>query len=185
MSDVIDSINKDHANLAKLLAAVERQLDVFDTGESPDYDIIRGVIDYCLNYPDLYHHPKEDLIYQRLRERDPAAVEQVGDLEAEHRHLTELTHRFSNALHSILRDAEVPRDAFNEVAREFIEHQRQHMGMEEAVFLPAAERTLTASDWAEIDAQMTKREDPVFGPEGEERFRTLRKEILRWADEGP
>lgn len=185
MSDVIASLNEDHVNLAKLLRAVERQLDLFDTGEAPDYDILRGVVDYCLNYPDLYHHPKEDLIYQRLRHRDRDAAALVGDLEAEHRSLTDLTRRFAGALHSVLRDAEVPREAFDGVAREFIERHRQHMRMEEEVFLPAAERSLTAEDWAAIGAKSAAYEDPVFGPaESEEHYVALRQELLIWAGEG-
>ena len=49
VTDIIDSLHEDHANLAKLLGALERQLALFDEGESPDYDIVRGVVDYCLD----------------------------------------------------------------------------------------------------------------------------------------
>ena len=173
MSDVVESIHRDHANLAKLLDAVERQLALFDAGESPDYDIIRGVADYCLNYPDLYHHPKEDLIFQHLRQRDPLVVQQVGNLEDEHRSLGELTRHFAAALHNVLRDAEVPREAFDKAAREFLDTYRAHMRKEEEIFLPAAERTLDEADWREIDAQIARYEDPVFGPGGEERFQDV------------
>ncbi|MFQ5776029.1 MAG: hemerythrin domain-containing protein [Kiloniellaceae bacterium] len=185
MADVVGLLLQEHANLAKLLDAVERQLAVFEEGESPDYDIVQGVLDYCLNYPDLYHHPKEDLVFERLRVRDPAAAEALGDLQAEHRRLGALTRRFAAAVRNLLQDLEIPREAFDQVAREFLDHYRRHMDMEERVFLPAAVRSLTAEDWAEIDAQVTAREDPVFGtPQGEERFEALREKVLAWAREG-
>jgi len=183
VSDVLATTHRDHANLAKLLDAAERQLALYEQGETPDYDIILGVIDYCLNYPDLYHHPKEDLILRRLRQRDPEAARAVGDLEDEHRALGALTRRFAGAVNNILGDAEMPRDALQTIAREFLTSYRAHMHMEEQVFLPAARRALDPSDWAEIDAQLTHREDPLFGTEREDRYRSLRKEILSWAQE--
>lgn len=183
MNRVVDSIRQDHVNLAKLLNAVERQLALFDKGETPDYDIIRGVADYCLNYPDLYHHPKEDVIFQHLRRRDPLVVQQVGNLDAEHQALAALTRHFADAVHNVLRDAEVSREAFDKAARDFLGTYRAHMRKEEEVFLPAAERALDEADWREVEAQMAQHEDPVFGPGGEKRFKELRQHILDWERE--
>lgn len=181
MPKIIDALHRDHVNLAKLLAALERQVAAFDRGERPDYDILHGVIDYCLNYPDLYHHPKEDLVLERLRARDPEAAASVGDLLAEHAHLGEVTRRFAAAVHNILQEAEVPRAAFDETARAFLEAYRAHMAAEERSFLPLAARTLTEEDWQAIDACMAPRRDPLFeGEEPEESFRALREDILAW-----
>ncbi len=183
--DVVDSLHQDHANLAKLLDALERQLALFDTGEVPDYDIVQGVLDYCLNYPDLYHHPKEDLVLERLRAVDPAAAAAIGDLAAEHRDLAALTRRFAAAVDAVLQDLEVPREPFEEAARRFLAAYREHMDKEEQVFLPAARRSLGAADWAGIDARLSRREDPSFGrgaeARSEERFAALRQDVLYWA----
>ncbi len=62
------------------------------------YDIVRGVIDYCLTYPDLYHHPKEDLVFARLQLRDPATAEALGDLRAEHEALGEAIRHLAAAV---------------------------------------------------------------------------------------
>ena len=42
----------------------------------------------------------------------------------------------------MLNEAAMPREAFPNAAREFIERQREHMNMEETRFLPAAEAAL-------------------------------------------
>jgi len=177
---IIDALHRDHANLAKLLAALERQVAAFDRGERPDYDILHGVIDYCLNYPDLYHHPKEDLVMERLRARDPAAAATFGDLMAEHARLGEVTRRFAAAVHNVLQEVEVPRAIFGETARTFLKAYREHMAVEERAFLPLAAKTLTEADWREIDARVAPRPDPLFEGEPEERFSALRKDILAW-----
>ena len=46
MTDIIDPLHADHANLAKLLNALERQLGRFGEGETPDYGIVRGVVNH-------------------------------------------------------------------------------------------------------------------------------------------
>ncbi|MHA1599832.1 MAG: hemerythrin domain-containing protein [Alphaproteobacteria bacterium] len=183
MTDILAALRQDHRNLSQLLEAMERQLDRFDHGESPDYDIMQGVLDYCQTYPDIYHHPKEDLVFEHLRRVDPAAAEAVGDLHAEHRSLAEVTSRFAAALHSVLQDLEVPRDSFDHATREFLERYRHHIIMEESVFFPAAEARLTAADWAAIEAEAKTQSDPLFSAEGEAKYTALRADILAWASE--
>ncbi|MFV2070930.1 MAG: hemerythrin domain-containing protein, partial [Pirellulales bacterium] len=145
MTNILAALRQDHRNLGQLLAVVERQLDRFDSGETPDYDILLGVLDYCLTYPDRYHHQKEDMVYARLRQLDPTMTESLDDVQAEHRTLAEVTRRFAKALRSVLQDLEVPRETFGQATREFLETYRQHIGLEESVFFPAAEARLTAA----------------------------------------
>lgn len=182
MADILEVIHRDHENLGKLLDAVEAQLDCFDRGEAPDYDILRGVAEYCLNYPDLYHHPAEDLLLRRLRARDPEAAAMVGDLEAQHRTLSLKVHRFRDALDELLQDLELPRAAFVALAREFVAGYRHHMRMEEQAFLPAAARALSAQDRAEVSAEAGRRHDPL-GDGKHETFEALREKLMRWARE--
>jgi len=183
VTDILAALRQDHRNLGQLLEAVERQLERFDRGETPDYDVLQGVLDYCLTYPDLYHHPKEDLVFERLRQLDPDATAAIGDLKTEHRTLGEATRRFAAALHSVLQDLEVPRDSFDRVTREFLATYRQHIGMEESVFFPAAEVRLTTEDWAAIEAKAKAQVDPLFGAESEAKYAALRADILAWAKE--
>ena len=183
MTDILAALRQDHRNLGQLLKATERQLDRFDRGETPDYDILQGVLDYCLSYPDLYHHPKEDLVFERLKQLDPGAAAEIGDLHAEHNKLAEVTRRWAEALHSILQDLEVPRDSFDRATRAFLESYWRHMTMEENTFFPAAEARLTPADWSAIEAKAEARSDPLFSVKGEAKYTALRDDILAWAGE--
>ncbi len=138
-------------------------------------------MDYCLDYPDRYHHPKEDLVLEHLKAADPVAAAAVGDRAAEHRDLAALTRRFADAIDAIPQDIQVPRGPFEDAARRFLEAYREHMNNEERAFLPAARRALGAADWAEIDGRLSRPEDPLFGAPTEERFAALRRDILHWA----
>lgn len=178
MPEVLTGIWNDHAQMKWLLDALERQLAVFRQGATPDYEIIGGVIDYCLSYPEQFHHPKEDAILECLERRDPDAAAGLAVLTGEHEHLGELTQKLADAVTQVLNDRIVPHAWFDEIAKAFIDNYRKHIEWEEASFLPAAVRSLTQRDWDAVDARFTAYHDPVFGEQGEERFITLRTELL-------
>src|ERR1700675_2075136 len=81
---IIERLSQEHRNIEKLLAILERELEGFDRGGRPDYEVIRAVISYFEVYPEVYHHPQEDLVFAKLRTLDPAAAAKVGDLAREH-----------------------------------------------------------------------------------------------------
>ena len=184
MADVLQQLSEDHRNIARLLAILERQLIRFDRAERPDYELLMAIADYFTGFPDRCHHPKEDLILRRMREKDPVAADAVGDLEAEHEKIGELAQRFKEAVQNVLTEVEMPRSAFDAVLRHFIQDQRQHMLMENERFFPLALKILTDKDWTEIEMEADNEEDPLFGSEAAEEFESLRQSILRWEAEG-
>lgn len=184
MAEIMEILYQDHKNLAKLLKTLERQAQRFeDTGDA-DFDIVRGVVSYCLTYPDLCHHPKEDLVLRKLLERDPRAGGMIGDLEAEHRQLAENTRKLSAAVHR-LEQGESPQGWFGDATREFLEAYWRHMDMEETLFFPIALQELTEDDWRALDAEVEEMSDPLFGGRVEERFKVLRNEVLMWDELTP
>lgn len=183
MTEVIRVLRREHANIAALVKTLEWQVAEFEAGRAPDYDIVRGIIDYFLSFPDLYHHPKEDLVFAKLQQRAPEAAERVGDLRREHEALASRTRELSAGLRAVLDEAHVPREAFVRWARGFADLQTQHMRMEETEFFTAALEYLKPEDWKELQARMTTAEDPLFGERIGERFEHLRKGILLWQEE--
>ena len=179
MVEAIRALRREHGNAAKLLDVLERQLETFHTGGTPDYDIVRAAVDYFTSYPQICHHPKEDIVYAKLKAVDPAAAEALGDLAVEHARLAGLTRRFADAVTALLGAAEMPRGAFERAVGEFIDQQRHHMAMEEERFFPKALESLSEEDWVEVDRQIVDRDDPLFGADVEARFRALRENILQ------
>lgn len=180
MAETIRILQQDHQNLAHLLKALERQIVRFEGNGEADFDIVQGILEYCLNYPDLCHHPKEDAVLRRLIDRDPKAEGMIGDLEGEHRKLADSTRHFASALHQLLAGHSDPQHWFCDTARSFLERYWQHMEMEETIFFPIALQELTAEDWRKVDEEVANLVDPMFGGKVEERYKVLRNEILMW-----
>ena len=180
---IVERLSREHRNIEKLLAILERELEVFDRGDRPDYEVIRAVISYFEVYPEVYHHPQEDLVFAKLRERDPVAAAKVGDLAHEHHKGAERLRRVAQAVRYVLADGEVLRQNVDTIVRDFIAHERQHMMMEDRYFFPAALEALKPQDWTEIALAVTGHKDPLFSDVTEERFDGLRAHILRLEQE--
>jgi hemerythrin-like domain-containing protein len=183
MSNIIQILLEEHRNIDKLLLVLEQELQVFDRSEEPDYEILQAVIEYFQDYPEDCHHPKEDMVFEKLKIRDPAAAERVGDAEAEHEVETLRLRRLVEAVEEILAGREFLRQTFHDVVNDFIEHQRKHMDKEERLLFPAAVKSLQPEDWADIDARLNDRKDPLFNGVIETKFQVLQRTILRWERE--
>ena len=127
MPKIINLLLEEHQNIEKLLLVVERELEIFDSGGRPDYEILRAVIHYFQDYPESCHHPKEEMIFRKLKARDAAAAKRFGNVEAEHALETRRLQSFARAVESVLADQEFLRESFDLAVREFIALQREHL----------------------------------------------------------
>ena len=183
MVTVIYTLREEHRNIARLLNALEHQIEIFARAGAPDYDVIRGIAEYFRDYPDRCHHPKEDVVFDRLRARFPRDAAEVGDLATEHRKTAERARWFRDTVDALLNDAEIARETVVNAARDFIEAERRHMAMEEEQFFPLAEARLTPEDWSGIESDLVTERDPLFGDRVEAEFEGLRKRLLAWEEE--
>jgi hypothetical protein len=74
MSYVIEVLRQEHCNIESLLCVLERELSVFDRGDRPNYELVLAAIDYFKDYPDSCHHPKEDMIFEALKDESTTHV---------------------------------------------------------------------------------------------------------------
>jgi hemerythrin-like domain-containing protein len=182
MTQAIESLRSDHQNMLRLLDVIEAEFNCFKSGGSPDYELLRSALRYCLHYPELYHHPKEDAIYAKLGEKVPQALTAIGDLAKAHEALSDLLRRIAAMVQRIEGEAEVPRPAATALMEEFVESYRQHISMEEEAFFPIAEGSLSQEDWQEIDAKIARIQDPLQETTAAN-YRALRQTVISWAAE--
>jgi hemerythrin-like domain-containing protein len=180
---IIELLSREHRNIETLLAVLERELEIFDRGGRPDYEVIRAIISYFELYPEVYHHPQEDLVFAKLKIRDPAAAAKIGNLAHEHQKGAERLRRVAQAVDSVLADREIPRQNVDNIVRDFIGHERRHIMMEDRDFFPAALKALEPQDWTEIASAFTSPKDPLFSEAAEETFDALRARILQLEQE--
>jgi len=143
--------------------------------------VTRGPND--IHHPDTCHHPKEDVIFERLVARDAAAAASIGDLETEHREGAKRLRLVAETVEAVLNDKDLPHSTVSDIIYDFMECEREHMMMEERTVFPAALKVLRPADWAEIALKLADREDPLSQPGLEQKFNTLRRKILELEEE--
>ena len=175
---VIELLSREHRNIERLLNVLEHELDIFDRAERPDYEVIGAIIAYFEVYTELYHHPQEDLIFAKLKLRDPAFAAEMGDLAREHQKGSERLRRVAHAVANVRAGGEIPRENVDAVVRDFLVYERRHIMMEDRDFFPRALTALQPQDWAEIASALTRHKDPLFSDATEARFDMLRNHII-------
>jgi hemerythrin-like domain-containing protein len=125
------------------------------------------------------HHPREDLAFARLKERDPAMEAVLDELIAQHAALKRAGDALSGTLDDIVNGSITSRAKLEVPARAYLELLRDHMRREEGAVLPRVASLLRPRDWSAIDAEVRHVEDPLFGSSGDQRYAALREQISR------
>ena len=166
----------DHANFARLLDLLERQLAAFHVGEQPDYALLLDIVNYLRHYPDRFHHPREDVAFARLVEREPALQLPIARLLQEHRVIAAAGEDLLELLQGVLEGTVMSRSTLETAAAMYLVYYRHHIATEEQHVIPRAAELFTPADWAAI-AGAPSAPDPLFGEDSEARYRELRRQI--------
>ena len=181
MSTVVRGLREDHWNIGRLLGMLERQLDAMDTGSDfdGDYDLMRDIMTYMVRFPDHTHHPKEDLMFERMRAHPlaPDTERTIENLLVEHGALARKGETFHEALRRAAVGAKSDRQALLSMGRDYVEFLRAHARLEEETVFIEAETLLGDADWSEIAQAFEAHTDPVFGSVVDREFRALYQHI--------
>lgn len=167
-------LHNEHKYMTKLINVLHDQLAMIDVGQIPDFQLMHEVAHYLHAYSDDKHHPREDVIYRKLAQRDPTFSNEVDGLLIEH----ETMSRKTEALQKSLSDAiHSPSLALAEKLRfrceDYTSMLSNHMDMEESQIFPRIRAVLTDDDWTDIIHEIQPAHDPLFGEEVEHRYQDL------------
>lgn len=182
-SNPIDGLRREHANMRSVVALISHQLEHLEQFGAADYVLLANALYYMRKFPSHVHHPKEDAIFRRLAERDPAWKAEVQQIHAQHEEIYALEDELLElALNNPLAGGEEVLTLL-EKGRRYLQLQRQHSEKEEKMLFPQAQATLTARDWTVVAGLVREVEDPLFGQHGSGRYRLLYEHILREAED--
>jgi hemerythrin-like domain-containing protein len=167
-ADFIASLRADHAQFSRVLSVLSRQSGALHTRAVEVLPVLREALHYVAHYQDVYHHPREDLMYARLALRNPRLRTRLERLRREHRKGISTANRLYEGLSRI--DADEGRRRSVELGRSldrFAEEAREHIRQEEELIYARAESALRRKDWAVV-LRKSPLPDPLtmlrFGP---------------------
>lgn len=182
MQKALGIIYSEHRSLSAVLSGLKSLARMAsDPRVRPDFAVLHAMVYYIDAFPERTHHPKEDAyLFARLVERDPASVELVNALKAEHVAGAQLVRDLERALNEF--ESIWPRGAvrFAAAVDTYAQFHWNHMRREENDLLPRAERAFSAEDWREIDAAFAANNEPIADLHGTD-FKALFQRILHLA----
>ena len=177
MFNPIAAWHTEHVYFNQLLNLLHRQVDVFHTGEQPNYELMMDVVSYLREYSDRVHHPREDAAFAILVKRCPDLAPMLARLGQEHRIIAQAGEVLLKALQAIVGGVIVPRVEVEVAAATYLVYYGNHIAKEEEDVLARAAKELTRADWDAVKNAVAPVRDPLFGAEPESRFRELRRQI--------
>ena len=179
----IQIIRDEHLAIAAVLYSLRFLVRRMRTeGAAPDFPLVHAMLDYIVEYPDRWHHPKEsEYLFKALRKRNSDAGALIDELESEHRKGDLLIADLNNKLTAFEngdRDALV---AFAAAVEEYAQMQWEHIRKEEDVLMPLAERSLKADDWRRVAEAFQENDNPLYGIKPKDEAERLYQKILSLA----
>jgi hemerythrin-like domain-containing protein len=171
----------DHRNFVQFLDILEGQAGYVDAGAVADVEIIEAVLGYLQRYGDQCHHPREDLLYRKVRETDAQLAPDAAALEREHAKLG----RDTLAVLTVVRAASDgdPYDALALSSRltTYVHGYRRHFQEENEGLFRVAADCLGPTDWADLEDRARRLRSAERARSIQERFLALRDYIHRLA----
>ncbi|MFO1268241.1 MAG: universal stress protein [Rubrivivax sp.] len=186
----IGIIRDEHRSLAAVMHAWMHELAAAHAaGRAADLTLMRAALRYVQQFPLKLHHPKEDEhLFRRLRERTSSCDADLDELERQHVRDVQLVQALADLVEALAAAGGDARLACSrKLEAEVAQYARflwDHMGREEGVILPAAQRHLLAEDWAALDEAFAGNADPRFGADDDRDHRRLFSRIVNLAERG-
>lgn len=161
VSRILEDLRAEHRTMRKLLEMLQRQIELVADDRPPNGDLLLEITEYFRSYPDLFHHPKEELILRRVADRNPGALQALATLEEAHEDCSRELGRFSRAVVRLLIEPHEAEGRFLSAALAFVEREHRQMTWEDEQLFTLAERSLNDNDWTQIEASLTSLADPA------------------------
>jgi len=146
--------------------------------------LLRAILHYIKSFPEALHHPKENAyLFRKLRLRTSEFNDTLDELQHQHVEGSKLVAEMDAALDRYEMDAAGGFDRFAEAVKAFAALEWPHMMLETKVILPAAQKYLTAEDWAGMSHAFAQNGDPRFSVDADLEYRHLFSRILNRAPE--
>lgn len=177
VEQLMNGLRGDHRNMALLLDLLDAEIDRLADSEEPDYDLVRDIMLYVTEYPDVIHHPKEDIVYRHLKSLRPEIRTDLERVEKDHQYLEESGLKLKSDMEAISNGVKLDREELIEKFHHYMEQLREHMYWEETELFSLADELQLYGDWSEVVLNNNEISDPLFGSRVERKYRRLLAKI--------
>ncbi|WP_136516259.1 hemerythrin domain-containing protein [Geomonas edaphica] len=159
--DITQRLKDEHQLILRMLALLEKNARLTEEGTFKDYQFYLDGVDFIRNYADRFHHAKEeDVLFEALVANGmPRANSPVAAMLMEHDLGRAFVKGMEEAATRALNGEAGQEEAIVSNARGYLELLREHIGKEDDILYPLAERVLPEGVRPEIVAKYQAAEE--------------------------
>ena len=173
------AIVDEHKYVSRLLPMLEDEAEKLSLHGNADYECMEDIMHYLVNYPDRYHHPKEDLIFERMSAVSSSTANTIARLQNDHEKMAVQAETILDRITSVRNPkSRKEQKSLAEEIKLYSSSLRKHMALEEREVLEPARDCLSDEDWKEIDLAIAPIIDPIFGDAISDRYVRLMQRYL-------
>lgn len=163
VQDSLRIILDEHSALRAMLRSLTMMLDRGPMDDKEQFfDVVRAMLFYIDEFPEQLHHPKESLLlFPKVAHLAPLTQDTLRKLEKDHVQGEAKVRELQHLLLAWELLGESRRAVFEQATRRYCSFYLEHIHLEEAVILPAAQQVLTAADWQMLDEAFAGNTDPL------------------------
>lgn len=177
--ELMTELREDHRNMAIVLDLMDRLVEEMEAGKDPDFELFDEIMRYMTVYPDAVHHPKEDIVYERLRSERADLADNLDHVPDDHNDIAHLGSLLRDEIEAVNAGAAVRRDKMIEDTSAYILRLRNHMRWEEEDLFLRVDKMLDDEPHKVDVSDIEHIKDPVFELEIEAGFRRLLASLRR------
>jgi hemerythrin-like domain-containing protein len=145
----------------------------------PDFHVLNAMMTYIAQFPEKFHHPKEEMhLFRMLRERNPDSAALLDRLTREHRNGSDRVVELADSLRRYEEEGFKRFGPFATAAASYAAFHFDHARAEEFKAIPLAESFLKPADWRDIDEAFLAHTDPLVDADVGMRCDALFREIV-------
>ena len=171
--EFLKTLQDEHRYFQSLLDIAGEQQKLLAEKGDVDLDTLQELLQYLAEYPEDVHHPREELLFNRLSAADPGSKEILNNLHSGHEDIHKESNRLYYKVMRLNNGERIQRVPLARQIERFVMHYEKHMRDEEEHVFEHALEVLNAGDWTSLQDSLEVVDDPLFGTRVRRRYRRL------------
>ncbi|TNF33688.1 MAG: hypothetical protein EP312_08580 [Gammaproteobacteria bacterium] len=176
-SQILQTLHNEHRYMARIFEAFKEQMALLSEGMPADYNLMYDVMHYISHFPESIHHPREEIVFRKLMEREPDMKDVIEKIFIEHETQVQKGRNVLKLLTEIRREeTDELREQLRVRCDDYLAFHGRHSALEEGKILPRVAEALTDEDWVSIARDMIPAQNPLDNIRGG-RYKALNRYI--------
>lgn len=165
-TEYLRGLREDHARFSRVLSMIGRDARRLVDEPEAVLPLFAEAVDYVVSFQNVYHHPREEIMFARIAEKSESLATAASNLSREHQATADAGKELLSLMERASRgpSAGPDRERLARTLERFARSMRGHIAQEEEIFYSQAWTEMTPQDWEGL-AGSAAAIDPLDGTE--------------------